>query len=442
MVAATEIQEVRVEAYRGPLDLLLYLIKEEEVDIYDIPIARVLGRYLEELARIETLDINAAGDFLVMAATLMEIKSRQMLPPEEREALDLEEEDPRSDLIRQLLEYRRFRQAADELGGLAERRKLLFGRAGFAQGLALDDGRASDPGEELRDVETFDLLHAFEDLMRSILADVPRTIVYDDVSVEERVEEIILSLREGAGAEMRFSDFARRATDRADAAGILQAMLEATRRKLITIYQPEPLGEMYVTLRGERPDSEFAPSPEEQPRDLTEKEMVVRRGSFQGFVETEEETEEDLDFAFDSEGHKAITRLEDAVRRAGEAVRRFAKPKPKPPEDAPQGPLVRQWTDDGSEGQVAPAPEAEAGAEGQPGTESEKPRRPTVRQWNDPDAPPPEAEAPAPTTPTTPTAEEPAAPPEPPAPADNVNEEIAPLEAGAPDAPDAPDAEV
>ena len=87
MVTVGAGHEVRVESYRGPLDLLLYLIKEEEVDIYDIPIARILERYLEELARMETIDINAAAEFLLMAATLMEIKSRQLLPPEDRDAL-------------------------------------------------------------------------------------------------------------------------------------------------------------------------------------------------------------------------------------------------------------------------------------------------------------------------------------------------------------------
>ncbi len=372
MVAITG-YEVRVESYRGPLDLLLFLIKDEEVDIYDIPIAQILGRYLAELAGLESVDINAAADFLLMAATLMEIKSRQMLPPEEREALDLEEEDPRADLVRQLLEYRRFRQAADELGVMAARRAGLFGRARFAQGLLIEDEAATDPTEELREVEVFDLLAGFESLMKAILADVPRTIIYDDISVEERIEELIIHLREEGKA--RFSDFVARAADRADAAGIFAAVLEATRRKLVTIYQPEPLGELYVSLRGESTDHDLAPSPEEQPRELSGKEMVARRGTFKGFMDVEEE--EDLEFAFDVDGRKAIGRLDEAVRRAEEAIQGFIKPKPREPEP---GPAVHQWTGEpgGADGAAA-AP----GASPAPGFKEAQ--KVVVRQWTDPD---------------------------------------------------------
>jgi segregation and condensation protein A len=361
MTAIGATHEVQVEAYRGPLDLLLYLIKDEEVDIYDIPIARILDRYLRELAKLETVDINSAAEFILMAATLMEIKSRLMLPPEEREALDLDEEDPRTDLVRQLLEYRRFRQAADELGAMAERRSRLFGRAFFAMGLDLGEEEPVDAGEELRDVEIFDLLSTFEALMKSILAGVSQTtIYYDDVSVEERIEELVLALRE-TGRQICFSEFSKNAADRADAAGIFSAILEATRRKLVTIYQPEPLGELYVALRGDSPDVEFAPPPEEQPRQLTEKEMVARRGVFGGFIDLDEE--EDLDFAFDTEGRKAIARLEAAVDRADQAIKSFTKPKRKPDEAGPAGAgaprfggpqkvTVRQWTDLDRRGQV------------------------------------------------------------------------------------------
>jgi segregation and condensation protein A len=371
--------EVRVEAYRGPLDLLLFLIKEEEVDIYDIPIARILERYLEELARMETIDINAAAEFLLMAATLMEVKSRQLLPPEEREALDLDEEDPRADLVRQLLEYRRFRQVADDLGALAARRSRLFGRARFAMGLDFGEPEPADPSEELRDVEVFDLLACFERLMKSILADVPRTIVYDDISVEERIEELVLTLRERPG-QVCFAEFAGRAADRADAAGIFSAILEATRRKLVTIFQPEPLGELYVSLRGEAKDVEFAPPPEEQPAPLTEKQMVARRGVFTDFMAMDEE--EDLDFAFDTEGRKAISRLEAAVSRAEEAIRSFTRPKPKEPAEE-KGPEVRQWTD----GQAPPPPATAAGSPAGPAaaSDAQAQKKVLVRQWTDPD---------------------------------------------------------
>lgn len=358
--------EVRVEAYRGPLDLLLFLIRDEEVDIYDIPIARILERYLEEMARMPVVDINAAADFLLMAATLMEIKSRQMLPPEERQEMEIEGEDPRSDLIRQLLEYRRFRQAADELGVMAGRRALLFGRAAFGQGLPPETDAKTEPGEDLRDVGIYDLLAAFERLMKATLADAPRTIVYDDISVEERIEELLLAMRDVAG-NLRFSEFYRRAADRADAAGIFTAILEATRRKLVTVAQPEPFGELYVAMRGERPDTDFAPAPGEQPPELSAKEMTVRRGIFDGFMSMPgEEAEEELDFALDTEGRRAVERLDEAVRRADEAIRRLSRPRTPEPDTgaqqaagvpgaqppAPQAVLVRQWTDPDRQGSL------------------------------------------------------------------------------------------
>jgi segregation and condensation protein A len=372
MVAIGTAHEIQVEAYRGPLDLLLYLVKDEEVDIYDIPIARILERYLEELGRMTTVDINAAADFLLMAATLMEIKSRQMLPPEERVELDLEDDDPRADLVRQLLEYRHFRQAADELGARAARRARLFGRARFGMGLELEDDTPVDPAEELREVEVFDLMATFEALMKSILADAEgTTIYYDDISVEERIEELVMTLRENSEA-LCFADFSRRAADRADAAGIFAAILEATRRKLVTLYQPEPLGQLYVSLRGDRVDSEFAPPSEDEA--LTGKKMTARHGVFKGFMDLDAE-DEDLEFAFDAEGRKAIARLEGAVERADEAIRNFTKPKPKEPPAEPE-PVVRQWT-----GGEQPAGASTVTGEAPP---PDGPQTVVVRQWTDP----------------------------------------------------------
>ena len=104
--------KIELDSYSGPVDLLLYLIKRDEVDIYDIPIARVTEQYLQYIEVIRSININLAGEFLVMAATLMEVKSRMLLP---REEVDLDEiEDPRSELVRQLLEYKRFREAAGD----------------------------------------------------------------------------------------------------------------------------------------------------------------------------------------------------------------------------------------------------------------------------------------------------------------------------------------
>ncbi|HOX07647.1 MAG TPA: segregation/condensation protein A [Planctomycetota bacterium] len=354
--------EVQVEAYRGPLDLLLHLIKEEEVDIYDIPIARILERYLRTIESLPILDINTAADFILMAATLMEIKSRQMLPPEQREALEIEEEDPRTDLVRQLLEYRRFREAADELGGFAERRALLFGRARFGQGVDFGEKPPADPSEELKEVTLYDLMTSFERLMKATLDDLPRTILYDDISVEERIEELKLKL--AAVEQFGFRNMLREAADKADAAGMFVALLEAVRRRIATVFQPDPLGEIYVQPRGERPDSAFAPSAEEQDKLPTTSSLAARKGSFTAFTNTAEEEAElaaEEEFAGDAEGRKAVMRLEAAVRRAEEAVQRFVTGQKTPP--APLAVTVRQWDRPGEAAVVPlPAPSAASGA--------------------------------------------------------------------------------
>ena len=124
---AQEEYKVQLEVFEGPLDLLLYLIKKDELDIYDIPIERITTQYMEYMDLMRMLDLNIAGEFIVMAATLMMIKSRMLLPPEERAELEEEEEDPRWDLVRQLVEYKKFKDAAMHLEGLEERQEDVFG---------------------------------------------------------------------------------------------------------------------------------------------------------------------------------------------------------------------------------------------------------------------------------------------------------------------------
>ena len=113
--------KVKLEVFEGPLDLLLYLIKKEELDIYDIPIAKITDQYLEYLELMKLLDLNIAGEFLVMAATLIHIKSKLLLPPDEVQAEDAEEADPRAELVKRLLEYKKFKEAASELSSMESR---------------------------------------------------------------------------------------------------------------------------------------------------------------------------------------------------------------------------------------------------------------------------------------------------------------------------------
>src|SRR3989338_9239973 len=119
---------VKLEIFEGPLDLLLYLIKKEELEIHDIPIAKITEQYLEYLELMKILDLNIAGEFLVMAATLMHIKSRMLLPPEAIAPEEEEEEDPRAELIRKLLEYKKFKEAAGQLSVMEREQSKVFVR--------------------------------------------------------------------------------------------------------------------------------------------------------------------------------------------------------------------------------------------------------------------------------------------------------------------------
>ncbi len=121
--------KVKLEVFEGPLDLLLYLIKKEEVNIYDIPIAKITDQYLEYLELMQLMDLDIAGEFLVMAATLMHIKSRMLLPPDQLEEEEAEE-DPRAELVRRLLEYKKFKEAASQLATMESQQKHFFPRVG------------------------------------------------------------------------------------------------------------------------------------------------------------------------------------------------------------------------------------------------------------------------------------------------------------------------
>lgn len=181
--------KVELEIYNGPLDLLLYLIKRDEVDIYDIPIARITEHYLAYLETLERLDPALVGDFLVMAATLMHIKSQMLLPlpPEE------EEEDPRWELVKQLLEYKKFKEAASELEGFREEREKKFART--VRPLA---GYAPDLEEEnlsLEEANPWELLSLYTRLLKETLMEMPTVITLEGTPVEEYMDHITERLR-------------------------------------------------------------------------------------------------------------------------------------------------------------------------------------------------------------------------------------------------------
>src|SRR5262245_7171727 len=172
---------VDLDVFRGPLDLLLYLVKREEVDVCDIPIARIAEQFLEYLRVLQMIDVERAGDFLVMAATLMEIKSRMLLPHGEEGAE--EQEDPRGELVRQLLEYKKYKDAATLLEAQAERQGQRFPRHAVPE--------AAAPAQQpLRPVELWDLVSAFGRLMRETLALQPQQILVDQTPIHVYMGQI------------------------------------------------------------------------------------------------------------------------------------------------------------------------------------------------------------------------------------------------------------
>jgi segregation and condensation protein A len=192
---------VRLErVFQGPMDLLLHLVREQEVDISEVEISRVIAGYLEYLQAMRDLDIEVAGDFLVMAATLMSIKSRSLLP---RESVQLEDElDPKDELIQRLIEYRRFREASDRLGERYELRALQHAR-GATGGF---DGSA-EPGLDLGEVSQWDLLAAFSRLLRETLANRPHRVKADTKPLRYYVAGLAHKMREHRRLSLRDAVF-------------------------------------------------------------------------------------------------------------------------------------------------------------------------------------------------------------------------------------------
>jgi segregation and condensation protein A len=183
---ASEEYKVNLEVFEGPLDLLLYLIKKEEVDIYDIPIGRITTQYMEYLDLMKILSLEIAGDFIVMASTLMLIKSRMLLPTDERgpEEED-EEDDPRWDLVRQLVEYKKFKDAAGFLEVLEEEQENVFGR----EGEHVELGARPDIG--MQDVGIFDLIRALNEALDRVPQEELHEIFAEQYTVADKVNDLL-----------------------------------------------------------------------------------------------------------------------------------------------------------------------------------------------------------------------------------------------------------
>jgi segregation and condensation protein A len=231
--------QIELDIFKGPLDLLLYLVKRNEVDICDIPIAKIAEQFLGYMNVIQLIDVEWAGEFLVMAATLMEIKSRLLLPRSEE--MEGDEEDPRQELVRQLIEYKKFKDAAALLEEQAERQQARLAR------FPVELPPAPDPAQQpLQHVELWDLVSAFGRLMRETAALAPRQIVMDETPIQVHMERIVKLLKEQG--RLAFAALFTPPHTRGRLLGLFLAVLELIKGRQIHAEQPEPFSEIWVSL--------------------------------------------------------------------------------------------------------------------------------------------------------------------------------------------------
>ena len=225
----------KLDVFEGPLDLLLFLIRKDEIDITDIPIARITDEYLKMMRLMQWCDLEIAGEFIVMAATLLRIKSAMLLP---RDPEEDEEEDPRDELVAALMEYKKFKEGAGILGSREEVERSVYARTDFA------DGPLPAKSQFVMDSTLFDLLSAFHDVISRIEHDTEHRVVVAEQTVEERIAELteLIEQQESLEFAALFAGLAARWL----VVVTFLAILEMVRLRRITVRQARPYGELVL----------------------------------------------------------------------------------------------------------------------------------------------------------------------------------------------------
>ncbi len=222
--------KIKLEIFEGPLDLLLYLVKKDHLNIYDIPISKVTEQYLEYLNLMQLLDLNIAGEFLVMAATLMQIKSKMLLPVEEGEGEDAAAEDPREELVRRLLEYEKFKQIAQDLRQKEESQREVFKRP-----KTQIEEKQGEKEPVYFEASIFDLINAFSKALKDVPKEVFYEVVKDQFTVEHATHEILHLLL--VKSQVKLSELFSKARNKLDIIVTFLAVLELIRIKEIIARQ-------------------------------------------------------------------------------------------------------------------------------------------------------------------------------------------------------------
>jgi segregation and condensation protein A len=246
---------VQLEIFEGPLDLLLHLIKKNEVSITDIPIASITEQYLATVDLMESLSLDVAGEFLVMAATLIHIKSRMLLPAGADEADEDEGSDPRNELVRRLLEYQRFKDAADQL----EQREILTRDVFIRSAMPVEEAAAP----AFRELSVFELLNALKRVIDRLPKDVFHQVELDKITVREKMTLLLDKLR--AEGRVVFEELFDQAKTRMDVVVMFLAMLELVKVRAIRIFQEQVTGPIVIeAAAGMEQAAEVAIAEEEQ----------------------------------------------------------------------------------------------------------------------------------------------------------------------------------
>ena len=230
---------VKLQAFEGPLDLLLHLIKKAEIDIYDIPIADITRQYLDYMEIMKTLNLDVAGGFLVMAATLLHIKSRMLLPVSEE--AEQEEEDPRADLVKQLLEYQNIKEAAFSLDKRDMLERDVFVRKAFPEG---SDAEEQHQGVDLEGVTLFDLIEAFKKVFAELPEEAAHEVFAERISMSDKISFILDTL--STEDNISFYDLLKGGRSRPEVIVTFLAILELIKLKMIKIHQAAACGPILV----------------------------------------------------------------------------------------------------------------------------------------------------------------------------------------------------
>jgi len=233
--------KVKLDVFEGPLDLLLYLIKRDEVDIYEISIERITKQYLEYIESFHLLNIDLAGEFIVMAANLLYIKSRTLLPVDQQMAEeDADEDDPRWELIRQLIEYKKFKEAAGRLRDLEAVQENLYARVPALPDLPVDENLL------VEEVGIFDLIRAFQRVLkrRTPVQENLREIFAENFTVADKIEHVLRLI--GNGTSLRFEEMFPEQASRSEVVVTFLAILELIRMKQLRVRQDGQFGEIWI----------------------------------------------------------------------------------------------------------------------------------------------------------------------------------------------------